>query len=38
LTPLAAPPAGSAGDLYVSTDGNIYFYTGGTWRQISLVP
>jgi hypothetical protein len=41
LEPQATPPAGTLGDLYVGTDGNLYFNDGspGTgWRQVSLVP
>ena len=39
-----APTVGALGDLYVSTDGNLYFYfddgTAATagWKQVSLVP
>jgi hypothetical protein len=37
LTPLSSAPAGALGDLYVSTDGNIYFYSGG-WKAITHAP
>ena len=41
LEPQATAPTGTLGDLYVGTDGNLYFNDGsaGTgWRQVSLVP
>ncbi len=41
LEPQATAPAGTLGDLYVGTDGNLYFNDGsaGTgWRQVQLVP
>ena len=39
LEPQATAPAGGGlGDLYVGTDGNLYFNDGVSWRQVSLVP
>jgi len=38
LEPQATAPAGGLGDLYVGTDGNLYFNDGVSWRQVSLVP
>ncbi len=43
LEPQATAPTGTLGDLYVGTDGNLYFNDGtpgpaGGWRQVSLVP
>ena len=43
LEPQAIAPTGTLGDLYVGTDGNLYFNDGtpgptGGWRQVSLVP
>jgi hypothetical protein len=35
LTPQSSPPASpKTGDLYVSTDGHIYCYLNGTWKQL----
>ncbi|MCF6224585.1 MAG: hypothetical protein L3J34_12805 [Flavobacteriaceae bacterium] len=38
LEPLAAAPTGAMGDLYVGTDGNLYFHNGTEWREVQLVP
>ncbi len=39
LGPLAAAPAGGVmGDLYVGTNGKLYFHNGTTWKEVSLVP
>jgi len=38
LEPQAAAPATAAlGDLYVNTDGNLYFYDGANWRAVQLI-
>lgn len=33
-----APSNGALGDLYVGTDGNLYFHNGVDWQQVQLVP
>ena len=33
-----APTNGALGDLYVGTDGNLYFHDGNIWRTVQLVP
>ena len=38
LEPQATAPTGSLGDLYVGTDGNLYFHDGTSWKQVQLVP
>jgi hypothetical protein len=39
LEPLDAEPAtGALGDLYVNTDGNLYFHDGTSWRAVQLAP
>lgn len=38
LEPQSSPPAGSLGDLYVNTDGNIYFHNGTEWKAIQVAP
>ena len=42
LEPQATPPTGTLGDLYVGTDGNLYFNDGsavaGGWKQVVLTP
>ncbi len=38
LEPLAAAPTGSLGDLYVNTDGKLYFHNGTIWKEVQLVP
>ena len=38
LEPQAAAPAGALGDLYVGTDGKLYFHDGTQWREVSLAP
>ncbi len=38
LEPQAAAPANAAlGDLYVNTDGKLYFYDGTNWREVQLI-
>ncbi len=34
----AAPAAGALGDLYVNTDGKLYFHNGTAWKEVQLVP
>ena len=36
LEPLDTEPFGSLGEMYVSTDGNLYFHDGMEWRPVSL--
>ncbi len=37
LEPQAAAPAnGAMGDLYVGTDGKLYFHNGTTWKEVQL--
>lgn len=38
LEPQSSAPAGALGDIYVNTNGNIYFHNGTDWQQIQLVP
>ncbi len=39
LEPQAAEPTtGDLGDLYVNTDGNLYFHDGTSWRAVQLEP
>ena len=39
LEPQATAPAGGAlGDLYVNTDGKLYFHNGTAWKEVQLVP
>ncbi len=38
LEPQATAPTGALGDLYVGTDGNLYFHDGTAWKQVQLVP
>ncbi|MCF6349057.1 MAG: hypothetical protein L3J20_12280 [Flavobacteriaceae bacterium] len=39
LEPQAAEPtSGVLGDLYVNTDGNLYFHDGTSWRAVQLAP
>ena len=42
LEPQTTAPTGTLGDLYVGTDGNLYFNDGsavaGGWKQVQLVP
>ena len=38
LEPQATAPAGALGDLYVGTDGNLYFHNGIGWQEVALVP
>jgi len=38
LEPQNAEPAGSLGDLYVNTDGNLYFHDGTSWKAVQLAP
>jgi hypothetical protein len=40
LVPSAAashPSTGAKGDLFVDTSGRLWFYTGATWKRVSLV-
>ncbi len=38
LEPQAAAPAGGAlGDLYVNTDGKLYFHNGTVWKEVQLL-
>ncbi len=38
LNPLSSPPAGGVmGDLYVATNGKLYFHNGTTWKEVSLL-
>ncbi len=36
LEPQSSQPFGALGDLYVSTDGKLYFHNGTQWREVSL--
>ena len=38
LEPQASAPAGGLGDLYVGTNGKLYFHNGDEWKEVSLVP
>ena len=39
LEPQASAPTGALGDLYVNTDGKLYFHTGaGGWKEVLLAP
>lgn len=38
LEPQAAAPTGALGDLYVGTDGKLYFHNGTAWKEVQLVP
>lgn len=39
LEPQATQPSGALGDLYVGTDGKLYFHTGaGGWKEVQLAP
>ena len=38
LEPQATAPTGTLGDLYVGTDGNLYFHNGVDWQEVALVP
>jgi len=38
LEPQAAAPAGALGDLYVGTDGKLYFHNGTAWKAVQLAP
>ncbi|MBJ2173817.1 hypothetical protein JBL43_06175 [Aureibaculum sp. A20] len=37
LEPQAAAPTGALGDLYVNTDGKLYFHNGTEWKEVSLL-
>lgn len=37
LDPQAIAPAGVLGDLYVRSDGKLFFHNGTTWREVSLL-
>ena len=36
LEPQASAPSGGLGDLYVGTDGKLYFHNGAAWKEVSL--
>ncbi len=36
LEPQAAAPVGDKGDLYVGTDGKLYFHNGTAWKEVQL--
>jgi len=38
LEPQASAPTGAMGDLYVGTDGKLYFHNGTVWKEVQLVP
>lgn len=38
LEPQSNTPSGGMGDLYVGTNGELYFHNGTDWKQIQLVP
>ena len=38
LEPQAAAPTGGFGDLYVNTDGTLYFHNGVDWKAVLLAP
>lgn len=38
LEPQAVAPTGGLGDLYVNTDGRIFFHNGTDWKEIQVVP
>ena len=38
LEPQAAIPTGGFGDLYVNTDGTLYFHNGVDWKAVLLAP
>jgi hypothetical protein len=37
LEPQSSPPSGALGDLYVGTDGKLYFHNGTQWKEVSLI-
>jgi hypothetical protein len=37
LEPQSSPPPGALGDLYVGTDGKLYFHNGTEWKEVSLL-
>ena len=37
LEPQSSPPTGALGDLYVGTDGKLYFHNGTQWKEVSLI-
>ncbi|QCX40638.1 hypothetical protein FF125_20155 [Aureibaculum algae] len=37
LEPQATAPSGALGDLYVNTDGKLYFHNGTEWKEVSLL-
>lgn len=37
LEPQSSPPSGGLGDLYVGTDGKLYFHNGTQWKEVSLL-
>ncbi|PIE48973.1 MAG: hypothetical protein CSA39_04970 [Flavobacteriales bacterium] len=36
LEPQSTAPAGALGDMYVNTNGNLYFHDGNGWKQVQL--
>jgi hypothetical protein len=36
LEPQSEPPSGSMGDLYVDSEGLLFFYDGTDWREVTL--
>jgi len=38
LEPQGSAPTGALGDLYVGTDGKLYFHDGSAWKEDSLTP
>ena len=37
LEPQATAPTGALGDLYVNTNGNLYFHDGTGWKQVQIL-
>ena len=37
LEPQATAPSGALGDLYVNTNGKLYFHNGTEWKEVSLL-
>lgn len=37
LEPQSSPPSGALGDLYVGTNGKLYFHNGTQWKEVSLI-
>jgi len=38
LEPQSTPPSGGLGDLYVGTNGKLYFHNGTDWKEVQLAP